>query len=156
MNARFFKLALLAGVISASAPALATHTITSNSQITVDHIVADLGAGGGTVTGVLDSTELLFFTFFATAGDALVIQTNPISGSFDTGLSLLFDPSGPTLETDLISGLTLLAENDDTGGSFLSRINFTATQTGNFAFALGGFGDSSGNFSVSLSGNSSV
>lgn len=156
MIRRHLKIALLASLIVAPAPALATHTVTSNGQTNVDHIAADFGSGGGTFTGALSSGELEFFTFFATVGDALTIRTNSVSGQFDTGLSLLFDPTGPTLASDAISSLNLLAEDDDSGGGFLSLINFTATQTGNFAFAVGGFSGSSGNFNVSLAGNTGV
>lgn len=156
MNKRFTTIALLAGLVALPAPAMATHTVSTSPQTTVDHIVANFGAGGGTVTGALATGELEFFTFFATAGDMLTIRTNAVSGGFDTGLSLLFDSTGPILESDAISSLSLLAEDDDGAGGFLSLINFTATQTGSFAFALGGFNESSGNFSVSLAGNTGV
>lgn len=137
-----------------ASPALASHTITTNPDITtVGPISGTFGPGGGTVTGTLVSQDLAFFTFFSTAGDNLSIRTNPITGQFDTGLSLLFDASGPILQGDLISSLSLLAEDDDSGAGVLSLINFTTTQTGRYAIALGGFGGGSGNYSLSLNGN---
>lgn len=155
-KSRLIGLTALAMIAVAPAPALATHTVTSSTQTTVGSIVQDFGAGGGTATGSLAGSQLAFFTFFATAGDSVGIRTNAVDGGFDTGLSLLFKPSGPVASTDLISSLTVLAEDDDSGGGLLSLINYNITQTGNYAFALGGFAGDSGNYSVTLRGNTGV
>ena len=49
--------------------------------------------------------------------------------------------------------LNLLASDDDSGSGLLSLINFNISTTGAYGIALGGFGGNTGNYRVSLSGN---
>jgi len=149
MKLRHLKIVLLACLVAAHAPALAANKVSNTGQTNVEQILANFDLGGGIFAGTSLSGRLQFFTFFSTAGDNLTISTDERR----TGLSLLFDPTGPTLESDPISKLNLLDEDDGTGPDIAVHINFTTTQTGSYAFAVGGTSLSLVDYNVTLTGN---
>ena len=137
--------------------ASASHIITPGA--TIDAIDGVFGAGGGNFTGTLSSTGTWnWYLFGANAGDSITLETLPITGQFDTGLSLVFDqvngiPEVGDLYNPPGADLVLLAGDDDGGLGLLSLINFNITTTGTYAVAVGGFSGSTGNYDLSLRGN---
>ena len=150
------RLVPLALVMAAALPlqANASHVITST---VIDSISGTFGSGGGSISAsLLNSGTWKWYNFNATAGDSISIQTT--SGNFDTGLSLVHDFNGNSI-VNVGDGfnpgtLSLIASDDDGGVGVLSLINnFSITTTGNYGFAVGGFGGSTGDFTVQLRGN---
>jgi len=141
--------ALICSLLGLSSLASATH-LANHHHENVDAIDTVFGSGGGTFDGALSTENMDWFLFGGTIGDSITVETLGIAGQFDTGLSLIFGTvaagDGP------ISSFNILAENDDFNG-LLSRISFNIITSGDYAIGLGGFGGGSGNYRVSLSGN---
>jgi hypothetical protein len=148
---------LTIGLAICPRPAEATHIILSGT--TIDAIDGVFGAGGGTFDGVLSPSPTWdWYVFAANAGDIITLETEPIAGQFDTGLSLVSDqtdgfPDVGDLYAPPGGNLNLLASDDDGGLGTLSLIIFNVTTSGTYAVAVGGFGGSTGNFRLSLTGN---
>ena len=141
----------LAVVLVAPMAANATHLASQHPE-NVDAIDYVFGSGGGFFDGALtDSGTLDWVLFGANAGDVVTIETLGIAGQFDTGLSLIGGLVG--VGQGPIDTFNILAENDDGGAGLLSLINFNIAVTGDYAISIGGFGGSTGNYRVSLSGN---
>jgi hypothetical protein len=161
MKSKLLAAALAIGVLSVgvSHGANASHIISPGTVI--DSIDYAFTPGGGTFDGTLSpSGSWDWFTFEATAGDTIAIETLGILGSFDTGLSLVEDFSGNTLVEagDAYSPgtLNLLAGDDDSGSGNLSLINFNISTTGAYGIALGGYVRRAGHYRLSLSGNTTT
>ena len=145
-------------LVGISHGASASHIISPGTVI--DSIDFAFAPGGGTYDGTLSPSGTWdWFTFEATAGDNITIETLGILGGFDTGLSLVEDFSGNGFVEagDAYSPgtLNLLAGDDDSGSGNLSLINYTISTTGAYGIAIGGFARRTGIYSVNLSGNTS-
>lgn len=145
-------------ICSFSGLSSATHLVDHHQGDAIDFINGIFSSGGGSFSGSLSpSGSLDWFLFGANIGDVIRIETvSPIS-NFDTGLSLVVDllDGLPQVGDILNQGveLTWLAEDDDGGAGLLSRIDFTILETNNYAIAIGGFGGSTGDYTLELEGN---
>jgi len=84
-----------------------------------------------------EATQTLSYTIPLTAGANITIQTQSVTGSLDTLLTLL-DPEG-----------NVLVENDDVNtdaGNYNSTIVYTANVSGDFTVNVSRYGSSTGNF----------
>ncbi len=145
------NIVMAASLALASTGALASHIASQHGE-NVDAIDFSFGSGGGIFSGTLGTSGTLdWFLFQANAGDVVTIRTLNTPGQFDTGLSLIQGLVSAGLGP--INTFAILAEDDDSGGNALSLITYNITTTGGYSIALGGFGGSSGNYEVSLSGN---
>ncbi len=88
----------------------------SRRGITTDALIGD-GPHGSAGTGTNDFD---FYKLRAAAGEVVTVQTATPTGPLDT-LVALYTPDG-----------TLVAQNDDSGGSFDSRLTWTAPATGDY------------------------
>lgn len=151
----FVFIVTLSLVLGLNSVATATHLVDHHVGEAIDQIDYIFNSGGGTFDGNLSpTTSLDWFIFAANAGDTVTIETiSPIS-NFDTGLSLVVDTIDGLPEVgDIIgSDLTWIAENDDFNG-LLSFINYSFSNSGIYAIAIGGYGGATGDYTVSLNGN---
>lgn len=98
---------------------------------------------GGTSSGRIETAgDRDWFAVTLTAGTAYTFRENASASSLDSYLRLV-NSSG-----------TVLASNDDGGGSMNSLISYTPTTSGTYYLAAGGYGDgSTGAYTVSASGS---
>jgi hypothetical protein len=107
-----------------------------------------IGYGQTEVAEISDDQYLVFYVFDGTAGDAVTIQINTLSGNLDAVLHLYQASGGSWIE---------IANNDDslTGGTYDPLLsNIILPQTGKYLIAVGRYGLDSehtyGTFSVTL------
>ncbi len=89
---------------------------TSRDGVTTDAVIGD-GPHGSAGTGTNDFD---FYKLRAAAGEVVTVQTATPTGGLDT-LVAIYTPDG-----------ALVAQNDDFGGSFDSRLSWTAPATGDY------------------------
>lgn len=96
-----------------------------------------------------DTTTTISYTVDLAAGENLTVQTQSVTGSLDTILTLL-DPVG-----------NVVVENDDVNtdaGNYNSTIVYTADQAGTYTLNVGRYGSSIGNFvlTATISADASI
>jgi len=93
---------------------------------------------GVTLPGTTDFAQLPRFEMQLESGRTYIIETYDLAGSTDTVLQLRRQNGAPSAND------TVLAENDDAGGSLASRVRYTATESGTFYASVRPYAEQTG------------
>jgi Bacterial pre-peptidase C-terminal domain/PEP-CTERM motif len=138
---KYFVAAAAAVLASTSAQATSFIEVEPNGSIATAQVLAHNGSIS--LTGFREAININvftdFFRFGATAGNTIVFRVNALGGG--DPLIRLLDSVG-----------AVLAQDDDSGGGLNSLITYNITQTGNYFAALRGFGNSTYNYRLTITG----
>jgi hypothetical protein len=152
LNSRIVFIPTLTGIYYLEATSVGTSTGTYRLSASVATITDDFAAStattanlaiGGSATGTIEIVgDIDWFRIEGTAGTTYQID---VEGA-DTGLGSLADPF---LGIYLANGTDTGLSDDDSGTGLNSSFFLTTTTGGNFYFAVSGFSDNTGTYTIS-------